>query len=187
MNTYEVAAIGELYKRNISGRRKWNRRNFALSGNRLIYCKDSVKRGEYDISGCTVRKITLDDAKQPFAEFAFIIEGKNKTYIFNARNEKTRDIWIYAIENHLREFRNPAREFLRTGEVVHANGLFLQRKTILKKKCIRVIVTNFPRIILLNSVDSTLIDQYQLNVEAPPTITKVNTFTYRFLPFLLVF
>lgn len=175
MNTYEVAAIGELFKKNIGGRRKWNLRNFGLSGNRFIYCKNSEKRGEYDISGCTVRKITAEEAKLPSAKFAFTIEGKNKNYIFNARNEKTRDIWIYVLENHLREYRNPVREFLRTGEVVHANGLFFRRKNILEKQCVRVVVTNFPRIILMNSIDSTLINQYEYSIETPPTITTVST------------
>jgi hypothetical protein len=69
MEVYEVTAIGNLYKKNFHGIRKWNLREFALSGVSLLYYKDKVIRGEYDISGCTVLKITPEEAKQKSAKY----------------------------------------------------------------------------------------------------------------------
>ena len=65
MDVYEVAAIGNLYKKNFHGLRKWNLREFALTGVHLLYYKEKVRRGEWDISDCTVRCITGEEANQP--------------------------------------------------------------------------------------------------------------------------
>jgi hypothetical protein len=69
MDIYEVTAVGNLYKKNFHGTRKWNLREFALTGVHLLYYKDRVIRGEYDISGCTIRCISAEEAKQPSAKY----------------------------------------------------------------------------------------------------------------------
>ena len=74
MDTYEVAAIGDLYKKNLSGRKAWNLREFALTGVQMIYYKKGVKRGEWDISGCKIRKISAEEAQESAAKCAFAIE-----------------------------------------------------------------------------------------------------------------
>ena len=95
----------------------------------MIYYKKGEKRGEWDISGCKVRKVTPEEAKQPAAKFAFAIEGNKHQYLLSANSDKNRDLWIAMLEKQIHEFRNPVRRFIRTGEVVHANG-FVKRKNV---------------------------------------------------------
>ena len=172
MDTYEVAAIGDLYKKNLSGRKTWNLREFALTGVQLIYYKNQVKRGEWDISGCKVRKITAEEAQQPAAKYAFAIEGNKKQFMLSANNEKNRELWISVLEKQIHEFRNPVRRFIRTGEIVHANG-FVKKGNIFGKVPILLVVTNYPRIIEIDPATIELRDQYSWTPKTPPTMTKV--------------
>jgi hypothetical protein len=172
MDTYEVAAIGDLYKKNLTGRKTWNLREFALTGVQLIYYKKGVKRGEWDISGCKVRKITPEEAQQPAAKFAFAIEGNKKQYMLSANNEKNRELWINVLEKQIHEFRNPVRRFIRTGEIVHANG-FVKKKNMFGKTPVLLVVTNYPRIIEIDPATIELIDQFSWVPSAPPTMSKV--------------
>ena len=72
----EVIAVGDLLKKTNSGFKKsWNLRRFTLRNVFLTYYKVGDKRGEFDISGCTVRKITSEECGNPAAKFAFIIDG----------------------------------------------------------------------------------------------------------------
>jgi len=173
MDTYEVAAIGDLYKKNPQGRRTWNLREFALTGVQLIYYKKGVKRGEWDISGCKIRKISAEEAQQPAAKFAFAIEGPKKQFLLSANNEKNRELWISVLEKQIHEFRNPVRRFIRTGEVVHANG-FVKRRNLFGKTPILLVVTNFPRIIEIDPATIELKDQYSWVQTAPPTLKKLS-------------
>ena len=70
---YKVTAVGQLYKKSVGKgilSSTWSLRDFVLSGVHLIYYKNGKKRGEYDISGCIVRKpITPEEAKQPSAKY----------------------------------------------------------------------------------------------------------------------
>ena len=86
MNTYEVVAIGDLYYKKILSRRKaWSLREFALTGVLLIYYKKGVKRGEWDISGCNVRKNSVEEAQQPTTLFGFTIEDNKKQFLLSVR------------------------------------------------------------------------------------------------------
>jgi hypothetical protein len=131
-----------------------------------------VKRGEWDISGCKVRKITPEEAQQPAAKFAFAIEGNKKQYMLSANNEKNRELWINVLEKQIHEFRNPVRRFIRTGEIVHANG-FVKKKNMFGKTPVLLVVTNYPRIIEIDPATIELIDQFSWVPSAPPTMSKV--------------
>lgn len=173
MDTYEVAAIGDLYKKNLAGRKTWNLREFALTGVQLIYYKKGVKRGEWDISGCKVRKISAEEAQEPAAKFAFAIEGNKKQFMLSANNEKNRELWISVLEKQIHEFRNPVRRFIRTGEVVHANG-FVKKGNLFGKVPVLLVVTNYPRIIEIDPATIELRDQYTWTQSTCPTLTKIS-------------
>lgn len=180
MDTYEVAAIGDLYKKNVAGRKTWNLREFALTGVLMIYYKKGVKRGEWDISGCKVRKVSPEEAQQPAAKFAFAIEGNKKQYMLSANNEKNRELWITVLEKQIHEFRNPVRRFIRTGEIVHANG-FVKKKNVFGKTPILLVITNFPRIIEIDPATIELKDQYSWVPAAPPTMTKLSDSRFKIM------
>lgn len=177
MDMYEVTAIGDLQKGSILDF-PWNMREFALIGVKLMYYnRKGQKQGEIDISRCKVRKFTPKEDKLPNSyvsttKFPFLIEGNKKTHILCATSEKNRDLWISIIENQIHEFRSPVRRFIRTGEVVHANG-FVKRINMFGKTPILLVVTNFPRIIEIYPATVELKDQYTWDPNSPPTFVKV--------------
>lgn len=145
----EVVCIGDLHKKNLTGRKQWNIRRFALVGSYLIYYKQGSKRGEWDISGCTVRKMTPEECNQPAAKFPFGVEGPRRQYLFSASSEKNRDKWISVLKAQIEEFKNPIRRYIRRGEVVLGSGS-VKRKTLFGRNGLILVVTNFPRVLLLD-------------------------------------
>ena len=119
---------------------------------------------------------------------AFIIEGLNKQYVLNANNEKNRSDWIAQLVFQSQEYRNPVRRFIRTGEVIHGIGLFSTKiaknnllsvfenrsATYVNKQFARVVVTNFPRIILIDPVNNTLKAQYTWTATTLPVLEIVS-------------
>ena len=119
---------------------------------------------------------------------AFIIEGLNKQYVLNANNEKNRSDWIAQLVFQSQEYRNPVRRFIRTGEVIHGIGLFSTKitknnllsvfknrsATYTNKQFVRVVITNFPRIILIDPVNNTLKAQYTWTATTLPVLEIVS-------------
>jgi hypothetical protein len=154
----EVVCIGDLHKKNLSGRRTWNLRRFALIGITMVYYKQGVKRGEWDIGGCTIRKMTPEECHEPAAKFAFCLEGIKKCYIFSANSEKNREKWITILTEQIEEYKTVSRRFVRRGEVIVGAG-FLKKKIMLGRSQSMLIATNFPRIIVIDPSTSLLKDQ----------------------------
>ena len=154
----EVVCVGDLHKKNLTGFKSWNLRRFALIGNNMVYYKNGLKRGEWDITGCTVRAMTADECNQSAAKFAFGIEGPKKQYLFSASSSKNRDLWINMISKQIEEFKNPIRKFLKRGEAVVGSGI-VKRKNMFGKVPTNLIVTNFPRILVIDPSTSLLKDQ----------------------------
>ena len=114
----EVVCIGDLHKKNLTGFKTWNLRRFALIGNNMVYYKNGMKRGEWDITGCTVRAMTSEECNQSAAKYAFCVENNKKQYLFSANSDKSRDVWIQLIHKQIDEYKNPIRKFLKRGEIV---------------------------------------------------------------------
>lgn len=156
----EVVCVGDLHKKNTTGLKSWNLRRFALIGVYMVYYKQGIKRGEWDITGCNIRNMTPEEAGEPSAKFAFCLEGIKKLYIFNASSDKNRNKWIEMLTAQIIEYKNMSRRFVRRGEVILGTGT-LKRRNLFGKVPISLIVTNFPRVIVIDS--STLIVKDQVN------------------------
>jgi hypothetical protein len=96
------------------------------------------------------------------------------------------------LEIQIQEYRNPVRRYIRTGEVIHGIGLFSMKPSTSKhilsvfesiahsnsannnKQLVRVVITNFPRLILIDPVNNTLKSQYTWAATSPPTLTAVS-------------
>ena len=172
----EIVASGELYKQG-SQRKSWNLRRFILSGISLIYFDPKgVKKGEFDITGCTVRKISAEEIGTPQAVFAFVIDGPSRKFIATASNEKNRAAWIQILQAQIEEFREPIRRFLYAKEIVHGNGL-------VKEKGVmggyggnyRMVVTNYPRALLIDDSKLVLKSQMSWRRDQAPSFEKVFT------------
>lgn len=64
-------------------------------------------------------------------------------------------------------------QFIQNNEMVYGNGLFYKRNNFFEKQCVRVVVTDFPRILLLDSVDHKVLKQYGYKYDSPPKFTQV--------------
>ena len=63
--------------------------------------------------------------------------------------------------------------FIENGEIVYGNGLFYKSKNFFQKKCVRIVVTDYPRIMLLDSVNHKVLKQYEYKYDCPPKFTQV--------------
>ena len=82
----EVVASGELYKQGHQ-RKSWNLRKFMLSGVYLMYFDHKgIKKGQFDISNCTIKTVTAEECHMPDAKHAFALSGPNKYLLLCASN-----------------------------------------------------------------------------------------------------
>ena len=95
----DVVCIGDLHKKNLTGRKQWNIRRFALVGSFLVYYKQGAKRGEWDISGCTVRKTTPEECNQPAAKTKDAANRRAEKFAL-WRQKKTRPQTTYFSSHH---------------------------------------------------------------------------------------
>jgi hypothetical protein len=172
----EVVCIGDLHKKNVSGRKAWNLRRFALLGVNMVYYKQGIKRGEWDITGCTIRKMSPEECNQPAAKFAFGVEGPKKSYLFSANSEKNREKWIEILSKQIDEYKDASRRFVRRGEVILGSGL-LKRRNLFGKVQVKLIVTNFPRIIVIDPSTLTVKDQATW-IREHSSFSKVKIYSY---------
>ena len=125
---HDIIATGELYKQGHVNK-SWNLRRFLLSGIYLQYFdpKSGNKKGEFDITECTLRKLTSEELGEPEARFAFILDGPGKKFIATASTEKNRSLWIKILEAQIRDFKDPIKRFTYGNEVVHGDGMVREK------------------------------------------------------------
>lgn len=106
-NTGEVVATGELFKQGRGKRKTWNLRKFTLVGAYLVYYdQQNRKKGDMDITGCTVERRTAEQCQMPPARHAFAITGPHpqQHLLVSASNEKSRTLWMDLLEVRLLSF-----------------------------------------------------------------------------------
>jgi hypothetical protein len=173
----DTVAVGDLYKLGGSkgGRKTWKLRRFFLAGPYLTYQnKQGEKKGQWDIRGCYVRKVSPQECEMPDAIFAFGLGSHNPKvlYIMCASNEKSRAVWMRCIIDQIEEFRVEIRVHLRRNESVIANEIVKRNGLILSQKY-RMLVTNFPKIMLIDVKTNVLKDERIWTPTTQPTFTLV--------------
>ncbi len=154
----------------------WKLRKFLLSGIYLTYFDDngSVK-GRIDISGCVVRRMSPAECKNPACKYAFglFTSRSVRRCLICATNEEDRTAWINAIEAQITEFQDVVRRFITNNEVVLGNSLVTKKNLIGMETSFRLVITNFPRILVIEPNSISLKEQILFKLESPPTIQIV--------------
>jgi hypothetical protein len=179
----ETVAVGDLFKLGGSqgGRRTWNLRRFYLAGIYLsYYSRSGKKKGQWDIRGCSVRKTTPEECKMPDALYAFALVGKNKFYVMCASNERSRAVWIRCIGEQIEEFKVDIRQHIRRGEVIVADEKVRKKGGLLGTfSTVRLVITNFPKIMIIDPRDCILKEQLSWGKADPPKFTTVRNLYYK--------
>ena len=169
-------AIGELYHQN-HVTKYFSLRKFFLSNIYLLYFnRDGEKKGQLDITDCVVNKATADEAGMPAAVYSFSLSGPKKYILVCASNERNREMWIKLINEQIKEFKDEIRRFLRSGEVVYGKGSVRRRGSIvgmMSSNSYKLVLTNFPRILLIDTTALTLKDHYVWTSQNHPIFTKI--------------
>lgn len=172
----EIVAEGELFKQG-SVAKNWNLRKFELCGVLLTYYDDETgeKKGDFDISKCTLKRMTPEEVSTPQAQFAFALEKPDgKKFVATANNESCRVAWLKVLENQISEFSAPERRFVYSNEIVHAKGVLIEKKMrALVSKTVFLVVTNSPRLLIIDLDAMTLKSQMTWNAKQPPKFEKV--------------
>jgi hypothetical protein len=177
MNLQEVVASGELYKQSQGGRH-WALRKFILTGIYLIYFnKKGEKKGQWDITDCVIKKISPEECNMAAAKYAFAIIGPKKYYIACASSDKNRHTWMTVINEQIEEFKEDIRRFLKAGEVVHGNAIVKRRNMLGIGSNVRLLLTNFPRIMVIDPASLVLRDQMSWTRDHPPSFARVRFFS----------
>ncbi len=175
MNLEEIVATGELYKQG-SGRKNWCLRKFILSGIYMIYFnRKGEKKGQWDITECVVKKLTPEECNMAAAKFAFALIGPKKYYLACASSEKNRHAWMTVLDEQIEEFKEDIRRFLRNGEVVHGNAIVKKKNMLGIGSTVRLLLTNFPRILVIEPASLVLKEQMSWGRDSPPNFFKVSS------------
>ena len=172
----EIVATGELYKLGGSngGRRTWTLRKFILSGVYMVYyTKTGEKRGEWIITGCKVKRVTPEEVNMPAAKHAFCLYGPGQYYVACASSEKNCVAWMTVLSDQIREFQNEIRRHLKTGEVVVANEIVKKKNVMGMGTKIRLLITNYPRLMVVGVTDNTVKEQIIWTRQEPPSFFSV--------------
>lgn len=168
----EVIATGDLYMQ--MNAKSWLLKKFILSGITLSYLDGlGNKRGKFDCTNCTVKKLSPEDVKFPKAKFAFGLVGqKGLTWLLCAVSEQDRDIWVDMINSQIDEFKDDNRRFLNSHEIIRGWGS-VKRGGIFGMSTYRMLLTNYPRIILIDMDSLTVKEEIRWTLENMPLCRKV--------------
>ena len=173
MNLDEIVATGQLYKQGTT-HKNWQLRKFILSGIYLIYFdKSGEKKGQWDITGCTVKKVSPEECNMPSAAYAFALTAPKRYHLMCASSEKNRHAWMTVIDEQIDAYKEDIRRFLRSGENILGNAI-VKKKTMFGSSNVRLLLTNFPRIQIIDPSTLVLKEQLSWVKDEPPSFTRVS-------------
>lgn len=171
----EISATGDLWKLSVTGGKLWSLRKFVLTNIYLVYYnKKGEKRGQWDISNCIVRPMTPEEAGSKSAMNAFCVTGPRRMYILNANNQYNRGLWMRVIEEQIDEFADPDRRHLRTGEIVYGRAVLKKRGFLGLGSTVRMLLTNYPRIIIIEPTSNAQQQQITWQRDNPPVFGNIS-------------
>lgn len=177
MSTFDVIASGELYKQGHNVK-SWNRRRFDLSGAFWTYYDQSgTKKGQFDISGCSIRTMTAEECEMPPAKHAFALYclSDGRFLLVSASSDKNRTIWMNLLRAQIAEVRDVNKRFLFSGEKIVCLGTAKRKVGLIgvRTNTVRLILTNFPRLLVIDSTGLDLQSQISWSREGPSVFQKV--------------
>jgi hypothetical protein len=187
-NIDEIVATGELFKQSTSGSRTWALRKFVLAGIYMIYFnKKGERKGQWEIIECHVRAMTPDEVGTPAARNAFALVGPKKTHVLCASSDKNRIAWINLIMEQIEEYKDILRRFLKTGEQTVGHGMVKKKNVFGLSTTLRMLITNFPRIILIDEAPGVINDQMSWERLHPPSFFRVRILKSSIIPYFTFF
>ena len=151
LDYYSVVATGLLHKQMLDRGGAFTERKVFLSGNYLYqFTKNDVYKGKFDVSGCTLKIV---DRHVPQGYYGFRIEGAGRAVLFCTPSVGTLFAWLNALSEQIADYMDDFRVFLKRGEAAVANAFaWVQRDTAGgERERVRVLVTNLPRMLLLEA------------------------------------
>lgn len=130
----------------------------------------------YYFSECVVRKMSPEECRNQACKFAFgliTVRGVRRCLLC-ASSEEDREKWISVIELQIREFQDLSRRFMCTNEQVIGTGTVVKKSFLGRESSFRLTITNYPRLLLIESSSSVLKEQVQFSIQTPPTIEAVS-------------
>ena len=169
----DIVATGQLYKEG-SKVKSWHKRNFVLSNIYFAYFDDKTGslKGKFDITGCTVRKASLEETKKKEAMYSFVLEGPRRNLLLCASCERNRELWIKVLTSQIKEFNEPLRRFVYRNEIIVAEGT-LQKKAMLLYYKAMICITNFPRLLVIDPSTMTVKEQIAWTPANPALFDQV--------------
>ena len=175
-----VVATGQLFKQGHLVK-YWKLRQFNLLAFELTYHDETgAKKGSFDTRNCSVHEIDLKDANAPFqGQYAFALESPGKSLLLCASNEESRREWIQNIKEEGQRLQKP-QDFIHPDEITHCDTVVVESSLMgLSNKRVRIILTNYPRLVFVDPGTELVIGQLSWDSENPPAITKVSYLIYK--------
>ena len=155
----------------------WNLRKFLLSGIYLTYFDDGgAVKGRIDIAGCIVRRVTPEECKNPACKYAFGLftnRGVRRCLVC-ATNEEDRTLWINVIEDQISEFEDITRRFVNANENILGVSIVTKKNLFGIEYSYRLVITNYPRLLIIDPSNASLKEQILFQKTALPTINNVS-------------
>ena len=205
-NLNDIIAVGDLFKADSIDIRQWSLRKVVLAGVYLLHFDQNGRlKGRVDISGCTVRRMTENECGNSLCKFVFclgnyliflllfillfsnlfsvsntVTSRSIKRCILCATTELDFVRWINVIEDQIYRNQDVVYRFIRIKEEIICNGL-VNRLSLVSSgssTSVRLVLTNYPRILIIDDVTSVLLDQLIFNKgnnsDPSPTIQMVS-------------
>ena len=206
-NLNDIIAAGDLFKADSIDIRQWSLRKVVLAGVYLLHFDQQGRlKGRVDISGCTVRRMTENECGNSLCKFVFclgndlyytyclyycfliyicivshtVTSRSIKRCILCATTELDFVRWINVIEDQIYRNQDVVYRFIRIKEEIICNGL-VNRLSLVSSgssTSVRLVLTSYPRILIIDDVTSVLLDQLIFNKgnnsDPSPTIQMVS-------------
>jgi hypothetical protein len=165
----EVIATGELAKQGHKVK-SWLIRRFILSGTNLDYFDENgYKRGAFDITNCAVSKKSPEECEESTATHAFALTGPGKQLMLNASNDNNRDAWMRILSKHIRTIqKDELKPFLYRREKIAGHGIVRKKNIMNIPSSFKMVVTNYPRCLLIEPTLNILREEICWNASEPP-------------------
>ena len=177
LDFYDIVATGTLYKR-IQERSAWTQRKLVVCGQYIYqFTKNDVYKGKFDVIGCSLKIVDSKIFDIPRGHYGFTIENTSvkssnetgsivvgRSILFCTPSVGTLFSWLNALSEQIADYMDEYRIFLKRGEIVVANSNAWVYKSVdddivastsndenndNEGDKLRVLVTNLPRILLL--------------------------------------
>lgn len=166
LDVYDIVATGNLYKRNRQ-KNSWTQRKIVICGQYLYqFDNNDLYKGKFDLTECSIRIVDSKQYSIPKGHYGFVVENVNsglqsRSILFCTSTVGTLFAWLNALCEQVADFMDEWRRFLKRGEVVVANAYCQLRAVwddaentpVNGEERVRVLVTNMPRILILEKTD----------------------------------